>query len=61
MPLLSYSRGFFSHLADAIGGAKVALVCTLIEAIGQALIWLAVRPEMVDHLSTPCLSGEPRR
>jgi hypothetical protein len=24
-----------------IGGAKVALVCVLIEAVGQALIWLA--------------------
>ncbi|TWB94625.1 putative MFS family arabinose efflux permease [Bradyrhizobium macuxiense] len=40
------ARVFFSHLADAIGGAKVALVCALIEAAGQALIWLAVRPEM---------------
>jgi predicted MFS family arabinose efflux permease len=37
---------FFSHVADAIGGAKVALMCALIEAAGQALIWLAVRPEM---------------
>jgi hypothetical protein len=40
------ARIFFSHMADAIGGAKVALVCALIEAVGQALIWLAVRPEM---------------
>jgi MFS family permease len=40
------ARLFFSHVADAIGGAKVALVCALIEAVGQALIWLAVRPEM---------------
>jgi MFS family permease len=40
------ARVFFSHLADAIGGAKVALVCALIEAAGQALLWLAVRPEM---------------
>ena len=40
------ARIFFSHAADAIGGAKVALVCALIEAVGQALIWLAVRPEM---------------
>jgi len=28
-------------LPDRIGGAKVALVCVLIEAVGQALIWLA--------------------
>jgi len=40
------ARVFFSHVADTIGGAKVALVCALIEAIGQALIWLAVRPEL---------------
>ena len=35
------ARVFFGHLADRIGGAKVALVCVLIEAVGQALIWLA--------------------
>jgi MFS family permease len=40
------ARIFFSHLADAIGGAKVALVCAFVEAVGQALIWLAVRPEL---------------
>ncbi|WP_407154073.1 arabinose transporter [Bradyrhizobium sp. STM 3557] len=40
------ARLFFSHLADAIGGARVALVCAVIEATGQALIWLAVRLEM---------------
>jgi MFS family permease len=38
---------FFSHMADAIGGAKVALVCALIEAVGLALIWLSIRPETV--------------
>ncbi|OSJ18211.1 arabinose transporter [Bradyrhizobium canariense] len=40
------ARVFFSHLADRLGGAKVALVCAAIEAIGQALIWVADRPEM---------------
>jgi MFS family permease len=35
------ARVLFSHLADRIGGAKVALVSALIEAIGLALIWLA--------------------
>ena len=40
------ARLFFSHLADRIGGAKVALVSVLIEAVGQALIWLAARPEL---------------
>ena len=29
------------HLPDRLGGAKVALVSVLIEAAGQALIWLA--------------------
>jgi MFS family permease len=49
------ARIFFSHLADAIGGSKVALVCALIEAVGQALIWLAVRPEMA--LAGAALTG----
>jgi predicted MFS family arabinose efflux permease len=49
------ARLFFSHLADTIGGAKVALFCALIEAIGQALIWLAVRPEMA--LAGAALTG----
>ncbi|HEY6259305.1 MAG TPA: arabinose transporter [Xanthobacteraceae bacterium] len=34
-------RVVFGHLPDRIGGAKVALACVLIEAVGQALIWLA--------------------
>lgn len=34
-------RVLFGHLPDRVGGAKVALVCVLIEAVGQALIWLA--------------------
>jgi MFS family permease len=49
------ARVFFSHVADAVGGAKIALVCALIEAIGQALIWLAVRPEMA--LAGAALTG----
>ena len=49
------ARVFFSHVADRIGGAKVALACVLIEAIGQALIWLAVRPEMA--LAGAALTG----
>lgn len=40
------ARLCFSHTADRIGGAKVALICVLIETAGQALIWLAVRPEL---------------
>jgi MFS family permease len=35
------ARVVFGHLPDRMGGAKVALVSVLIEAAGQALIWLA--------------------
>ena len=49
------TRIFFSHVADTLGGAKVALVCALIEAIGQSLIWLSVRPEMA--LAGAALTG----
>ncbi|SCB39608.1 Predicted arabinose efflux permease, MFS family [Bradyrhizobium shewense] len=49
------ARVFFSHLADAIGGARIALLCALVEAAGQALIWLAARPEMA--LAGAALTG----
>jgi predicted MFS family arabinose efflux permease len=42
-------------VADAIGGAKVALVCAVIEAAGLVLLWLAVRPEMA--LAGAALTG----
>lgn len=35
------ARLLLGHLPDRLGGAKVALVCVLIEAAGLALIWLA--------------------
>src|SRR4051812_6269309 len=35
------ARVLSGHLADRTGGARVALVCALIEAAGLALIWLA--------------------
>lgn len=35
------ARLLFSHLADRIGGARIALVSALVEATGLALIWLA--------------------
>jgi MFS family permease len=35
------ARLILGHMPDRLGGAKVALVCVLIEAAGLALIWLA--------------------
>ncbi len=40
-------RLVLGHLPDRIGGPPVALVCVLIEAAGQALIWLASSPAFV--------------
>ncbi|HEX6014390.1 MAG TPA: MFS transporter, partial [Geminicoccaceae bacterium] len=38
---LIVARVACGHLPDRLGGARVALVCALIEAAGLALIWLA--------------------
>jgi len=38
---LVVTRSLFGHIPDHLGGAKVALVCILIQAAGLALIWLA--------------------
>jgi MFS family permease len=38
------ARFFFGHLPDTYGGARVALASLLVEAAGQALIWLAPSP-----------------
>ena len=35
------ARLLLGHVPDQLGGARVALVCALIEAAGLALIWLA--------------------
>jgi MFS family permease len=40
-------RIVFGHLPDRVGGARVALVCVLVEAAGQAIIWIAPRPWLV--------------
>jgi predicted MFS family arabinose efflux permease len=48
-------RALFGHLPDRIGGAKVASVCILVEAVGQALIWLA--PSSAAALAGVTLSG----
>jgi MFS family permease len=34
-------RVLFGHLPDRLGGARVALVCVLVETAGMATIWLA--------------------
>jgi MFS family permease len=41
------ARLLFGHLPDRIGGARVALVFLVVEAAGQALIWLAPSPVWV--------------
>lgn len=38
------ARVCFGHLPDKLGGARVALVCVLIETVGQLLIWGAQTP-----------------
>lgn len=48
-------RTVFGHLPDRIGGARVALVSVVVEAAGQALIWLAPSPAVA--LSGAALSG----
>lgn len=40
------ARIFFGHLTDKIGGAKVALVSVVIEAIGLLLIWHATTADI---------------
>jgi MFS family permease len=35
------ARLFLGHMPDRIGGARVALVCVLIEALGLALLWFS--------------------
>lgn len=49
------SRILFGHLADRFGGAKVALICALIEAAGLALI--AVAPWLALALTGAALAG----
>jgi len=41
-----FARLFLGHVADKVGGAKVALVFVLIEAAGQGLLWGASSPAL---------------
>ncbi len=38
------ARVFFAGLPDKLGGARVALVCVVVEAVGQWLIWSGATP-----------------
>jgi MFS family permease len=49
------TRMFLGHLADRFGGAKVALICVLIEAAGLALTALA--PGLALALAGAALTG----
>jgi MFS family permease len=40
------ARLFLGHFPDALGGAKVALVCVFVEAAGLAVIWFASTPAL---------------
>lgn len=48
-------RIFFAHFPDKFGGARVAMVCLLIEFIGQLLIWKA--PDAYAGIAGACLTG----
>ena len=48
-------RVFLGHLPDRTGGAKVALVCLITEAVGQACIWLA--PSSVLAFAGAAMTG----
>ena len=40
------ARLVFGHLPDRLGGARVAMLCLLVEAVGQALIWFSPWPSI---------------
>lgn len=40
------ARAFFGHLPDKFGGARVALLCVMLEGLGLLLLWLAPGPEL---------------
>jgi MFS family permease len=49
------TRLSLGHLADRFGGAKVALICALVEAAGLGLLWLS--PSLAPALIGAALTG----
>ena len=49
------TRFLFGHMADRFGGARVSLICSIIEAVGLGLIWLA--PWFAVGLTGAALTG----
>ena len=49
------ARLLLGHLPDRLGGARVALICVLIEAVGLALIWFA--PDCASAAAGAALAG----
>jgi MFS family permease len=49
------ARLFLGHLPDRLGGARVALACALVEAVGLALMWFA--PDRVIAAVGAALTG----
>jgi predicted MFS family arabinose efflux permease len=49
------ARLFFGHVPDTFGGARVALVCLVLEASGQTMMWLA--PSTLVAIAGATLTG----
>jgi predicted MFS family arabinose efflux permease len=49
------ARLMLGHVSDRLGGARVALVCVLIQAVGLALIWFA--PDGASAATGAALAG----
>ena len=50
-----FVRLFFAHWPDRFGGVRVAMLSLALEAVGQALLWLA--PDAPLAIAGACISG----